>query len=84
MQGGWHRKHGSASDCFHMIREETSYREAVEVCGKAYLGYVHVCENNRGIRERDWYRGRNSSQHYMTSDMRDPVSLNPLIQALKN
>ena len=36
-------------DCFHMIREETSYREAAEVCGKAYLGYVHVCENNRGI-----------------------------------
>ena len=36
-------------DCFNMIREETSYREAAEVCGKAYLGYVHVCENNRGI-----------------------------------
>lgn len=36
-------------DCFHMIREETSYREAVLTCGKEYLGYVHVCENNRGI-----------------------------------
>ncbi|MEG0469447.1 MAG: sugar phosphate isomerase/epimerase family protein [Longicatena sp.] len=36
-------------DCFHMIREETSYREAVQTCGKEYLGYVHVCENNRGI-----------------------------------
>lgn len=36
-------------DCFHMIREETSYTEAVEICGKQYLGYVHVCENNRGI-----------------------------------
>lgn len=36
-------------DCFHMIREETSYREAVRTCGKEYLGYVHVCENNRGI-----------------------------------
>lgn len=36
-------------DCFHMIREEVSYREAVETCGKEYLGYVHVCENNRGI-----------------------------------
>lgn len=36
-------------DCFHMIREETSFTEAVEVCGKDYLGYVHVCENNRGI-----------------------------------
>ena len=32
-----------------MIREETSYTEAVETCGKEYLGYVHVCENNRGI-----------------------------------
>ena len=36
-------------DTFHMIREETSFAAAVEVCGKEYLGYVHVCENNRGI-----------------------------------
>ncbi|MDF9824351.1 D-psicose/D-tagatose/L-ribulose 3-epimerase [Breznakia sp. PF5-3] len=36
-------------DCFHMIREETSYTRAVETCGKEYLGYVHVCESNRGI-----------------------------------
>ncbi|HTY81656.1 MAG TPA: sugar phosphate isomerase/epimerase family protein [Dehalococcoidales bacterium] len=36
-------------DSFHMIREETSYKEAVYTCGKEYLGYVHVCENNRGI-----------------------------------
>lgn len=36
-------------DSFHMIREETSFRKAVETCGKEYLGYVHVCENNRGI-----------------------------------
>ena len=36
-------------DSFHMIREELSFTEAVEVCGKGYLGYVHVCENNRGI-----------------------------------
>ncbi|MDF1569589.1 MAG: sugar phosphate isomerase/epimerase [Spirochaetaceae bacterium] len=36
-------------DCFHMIREETSFRGAVETCGKEYLGYVHVCESNRGI-----------------------------------
>ena len=36
-------------DSFHMIREELSYREAVKTCGKEYLGYVHVCENNRGI-----------------------------------
>lgn len=36
-------------DTFHMIREETSFSEAVKTCGKDYLGYVHVCENNRGI-----------------------------------
>ena len=36
-------------DCFHMIREEISFRGAVETCGKEYLGYVHVCESNRGI-----------------------------------
>ena len=36
-------------DCFHMIREETSFRGAVETCGKEYLGYIHVCESNRGI-----------------------------------
>lgn len=36
-------------DSFHMIREELSFIEAVETCGKQYLGYVHVCENNRGI-----------------------------------
>lgn len=36
-------------DTFHMIREETSFSEAVETCGKQYLGYVHVCENNRGV-----------------------------------
>ncbi len=36
-------------DTFHMVREELSFTEAVEVCGKEYLGYVHTCENNRGI-----------------------------------
>lgn len=36
-------------DCFHMIREEKSFREAVLTCGKEYLGYVHVNENDRGI-----------------------------------
>ena len=36
-------------DTFHMIREETSFKDAVELCGKEYLGYIHVCENNRGI-----------------------------------
>lgn len=36
-------------DSFHMIREEMSFRDAVLTCGKEYLGYVHVCENNRGI-----------------------------------
>lgn len=36
-------------DAFHMIREETSFTKAVEVCGKDRIGYVHTCENNRGI-----------------------------------
>lgn len=36
-------------DCFHMIREETSFKDAVNTCGKEYLGYIHVCESNRGI-----------------------------------
>jgi D-psicose/D-tagatose/L-ribulose 3-epimerase len=36
-------------DCFHMIREELSFKKAVRTCGKKYLGYVHVCESNRGI-----------------------------------
>lgn len=36
-------------DCFHMIREEKSFSEAVKTCGKRYLGYVHVNENDRGI-----------------------------------
>jgi D-psicose/D-tagatose/L-ribulose 3-epimerase len=36
-------------DAFHMIREESSFKKAVETCGKEFLGYVHVCENNRGI-----------------------------------
>lgn len=35
-------------DCFHMIGEEESYSKAVETC-RGYLGYVHVCESNRGI-----------------------------------
>jgi D-psicose/D-tagatose/L-ribulose 3-epimerase len=36
-------------DSFHMIREELNFTKAVEACGKEYLAYVHVCENNRGI-----------------------------------
>jgi len=36
-------------DCFHMIREETGFAAAVNTCGREYLGYVHVCESNRGI-----------------------------------
>jgi D-psicose/D-tagatose/L-ribulose 3-epimerase len=36
-------------DSFHMIREEQSFAGAVEICGEKYLGYVHACENNRGI-----------------------------------
>lgn len=36
-------------DCFHMIREEKSFSGAVKACGKEYLGYIHVNENDRGI-----------------------------------
>ena len=36
-------------DCFHMNMEESSFTAAVKICGKEYLGYVHVNENNRGI-----------------------------------
>ena len=36
-------------DSFHMSREEQNFTGAVEICGKEYLGYVHACENNRGI-----------------------------------
>lgn len=36
-------------DCFHMNIEEQSFSGAVKICGKEYLGYVHVNENNRGI-----------------------------------
>lgn len=36
-------------DCFHMIREEKNFAQAVKTCGKQYLGYIHVNENDRGI-----------------------------------
>lgn len=36
-------------DCFHMMIEEKSFKGAVEKCGKEYLGYIHVNENDRGI-----------------------------------
>jgi D-psicose/D-tagatose/L-ribulose 3-epimerase len=35
-------------DTFHMIREENSFAEAVKTSGKL-LGYIHACENQRGI-----------------------------------
>lgn len=35
-------------DTFHMIREEDSFTKAVLAAG-ADLGYVHACENQRGI-----------------------------------
>ncbi len=35
-------------DTFHMIREEDSFTKAVEAAGP-HLGYVHACENQRGI-----------------------------------
>jgi len=36
-------------DTFHMNIEEYNLVEAVRICGKEYLGYMHTCENNRGI-----------------------------------
>jgi D-psicose/D-tagatose/L-ribulose 3-epimerase len=36
-------------DTFHMNIEETDFAQAVRECGRTYLGYVHTCENNRGI-----------------------------------
>jgi len=35
-------------DTFHMIREENDMAAAIDRCG-ANLGYVHACENQRGI-----------------------------------
>ena len=35
-------------DTFHMIREENNFKQAVHSAGE-YLGYVHACENQRGI-----------------------------------
>lgn len=35
-------------DTFHMIREEDNIERAVQTAGNL-LGYVHVCENQRGI-----------------------------------
>jgi len=35
-------------DTFHMIREEDSFVGSVQECG-SYLGYIHACENQRGI-----------------------------------
>jgi D-psicose/D-tagatose/L-ribulose 3-epimerase len=35
-------------DTFHMIREEDDIPSAVKATG-SYLGYVHACENQRGI-----------------------------------
>lgn len=35
-------------DTFHMIREEDDMLQAIRDCG-GHLGYVHACENQRGI-----------------------------------
>jgi len=35
-------------DTFHMIREENDFAGAVQTCGPL-LGYIHACENQRGI-----------------------------------
>jgi D-psicose/D-tagatose/L-ribulose 3-epimerase len=36
-------------DTFHMNIEESNLIDAVKICGKEFLGYIHTCENNRGI-----------------------------------
>ena len=36
-------------DTFHMMIEETSIPGAIRTCGGKYLGYLHTCENHRGI-----------------------------------
>lgn len=36
-------------DCFHMSHEENNWTDPVKLCGKEYLGYIHVNENQRGI-----------------------------------
>jgi D-psicose/D-tagatose/L-ribulose 3-epimerase len=35
-------------DTFHMIREEDNIGEAVRATGQ-HIGYVHACENQRGV-----------------------------------
>ena len=35
-------------DSFHMIREETSFKGAVNTCGREYLGYVHRVREQPG------------------------------------
>lgn len=30
-------------------QKETSFRRAVKTCGREYLGYVQVCQNNLGV-----------------------------------
>lgn len=36
-------------DTYHMNIEEADLVKAFKICGREYLGYVHTCENNRGI-----------------------------------
>lgn len=36
-------------DCFHMSHEEQDWVTPVLTCGRRWLGYVHVNENQRGI-----------------------------------
>jgi len=36
-------------DCFHMSHEEEDFAGPIRRCGKRYLGYVHVNENQRGV-----------------------------------
>ena len=51
-------------DCFHMIREEKSFSGAVKTCGKEFLGYMHVNENDRGIRGQASFLSKSSSRRW--------------------
>jgi D-psicose/D-tagatose/L-ribulose 3-epimerase len=66
-------------DTFHMIREEDNFEEAVKICGSR-LGYVHACENQRGIPGtgqvpwKEFYRALESVEYngWITIESFDP------------
>src|ERR1022692_1393169 len=58
-------------DTFHMIREEDDFTAAV-LATEGYLGYVHACENQRGILSRTSSQpGPAASVHLIPDEPRD-------------